>query len=474
HRLDEFAEREPSVDVRQQLASSAARLPAGQALPIINANINRDLNLDDPYVPLLWWWAVERHSVTGREEVLKRFVRPSLWKSRLGREFLLTRLIRRYAAEGTAAGDESVVRLLKAAPNDAARDTLWPHVLMGLQSAAETSTARQELSALVFARWQRRPEDPTLLQLSIALGNRAPYDAALREALDPQAAPARRVLLLNMLEGRYEAAALDDLLSLVASSQPEAVRSAALKGLSRFDDPRIAAALIAESQKSTSPAWQAQIRSVMFGRESLARFWLQAVDRGTVPPAAVPLDDVRRIALLANPELDALVTKHWGRLQSASREEKLAEVRRLNNDLRAGPGDLTAGRAVYKKHCANCHQMFGEGTKLGPDLTTANRRDRDFLLVSLVDSSSVIRKEFVSVVVETVDGRVLTGLAVSRDDAGVTLVDAKNQRTTIAASEIAALRESEVSLMPDDLYRQLKPQELRDLFAYLQSSPPGP
>ncbi|HUQ70972.1 MAG TPA: c-type cytochrome, partial [Planctomycetaceae bacterium] len=332
----------------------------------------------------------------------------------------------------------------------------------------------QELSQLVLARWQSRLDDPTLLQLGIALGNRTPYETALREALNPQTAPARRVQLLNLLDGRYDSAALDDLLSLVSSPQPEAVRSAALKGLSRFDDPRIATALVADYQKSASPTWQSQLRGVMFGRESLARGWLQAVNRGAIPAAAVPLDDVRRIALLANPELDALVTKHWGRLQSASREEKLAEVRRLNNDVRAGPGDLTAGQAVFKKHCANCHQLFGEGTKLGPDLTTANRKDRDFLLVSLVDSSSVIRKEFVSVVVETADGRVLTGLAVSRDDAGVTLVDAKNQRTTVAAADIAALRESEISLMPDDLYRQLKPQELRDLFAYLQSSPPGP
>jgi hypothetical protein len=68
-------------------------------MPIINANINRDIDNDDPYLPLLWWWAVERHSVSGRDEVLRRFVRPTLWKSRLGRETLLSRLTRRYAAE---------------------------------------------------------------------------------------------------------------------------------------------------------------------------------------------------------------------------------------------------------------------------------------------------------------------------------------------------------------------------------------
>ena len=92
------------------------------------------------------------------------------------------------------------------------------------------------------------------------------------------------------------------------------------------------------------------------------------------------------------------------------------------------------------------------------------------MLISLVDPNSVIRKEFSSFIVQTRDGRVLTGMAIARDDAGITLVNPKNERTTIAANEIEELRESPVSLMPDDLYRQLKPQELRDLFSYLESN----
>ncbi|TXT22410.1 MAG: membrane-bound dehydrogenase, partial [Planctomycetota bacterium] len=117
--------------------------------------------------------------------------------------------------------------------------------------------------------------------------------------------------------------------------------------------------------------------------------------------------------------------------------------------------------------CAACHQIFGEGTKLGPDLTTANRKDRDYLLISLVDPSVVIRKEFLTHIIQTRDGRVLNGLVVERTDAGLTIANAKNERVTIALADIEELRESPVSLMPDDLYRQLKPQELCDLFAYL-------
>jgi putative heme-binding domain-containing protein len=112
--------------------------------------------------------------------------------------------------------------------------------------------------------------------------------------------------------------------------------------------------------------------------------------------------------------------------------------------------------------------LFGEGTKLGPELTSANRRDRDFLLISLVDPNSVIRKEYVSIVVVTKDGRILTGLPSARNEAGVTLVNTKNEQVMIPTGEIEEMHESPTSMMPIDLYRQLTPQNLRDLFAFLQ------
>ena len=476
HRLDEFAEREHMVEVRQQLACTAARLPAQQAMPIINANINRDIDNDDPRLPLLWWWAVERHSVVGRDEVLRRFLRPSLWKSKLGRETLLPRLIRRYASERNRAGLDAVIQLLKAAPDDSARNSLWAPVLQGWQErpAAETNAESFEPSEfpeflnLVLAAWQAQPMDATLLRLGIAVGLREPLEAARHAAFDRTVAVAQRVTLLDMLAATSDPTLIEPSLELVLADESESVRSAALRVLSRSDDPRIVSNLMALHQSSPSVVLQSRIRDVLLGRKESARAWLNAVDRGELAATATPLEQIRRVVLFEDADLDALVAKHWGRLESATREEKLAEVRRLNNDLRAASGNVDAGQAVFKKHCAACHQIFGEGTKLGPDLTSANRKDRDFLLISLVDPDSVIRKEYVSMIVVTKDGRVLTGLPTARNEAGVTLVNAKNEPVVIATGEIDEFHESPVSMMPVDLYRQLTPQNLRDLFAFLQ------
>ena len=477
HRLDKFAEMESDVSVRQQLACSAARFPAHQAMPMINANINRDIDTDDPYMPLLWWWAIEKHSIVGREEVLKRFVRPSLWKSRLGRDVLLTRLIRRYAAERSADGLESVVRLLTAAPDEPSRHLLWSHVLLGWQEQprdAMTDTWLEQAKQHAFSKrllteWSLAPRDLTLMQLAIALRFREPIAAAILEAFDPNSDAQRRVALLAMLSPIGDSSLIDRSLALFESNQIETVRSAALQLLARFDEPRITERLIGLHQSSTSNVLNSQVRDVLLGRMSSATAWLSAVDRGAIEASSTSIEQVRRVALLDDSQLDALVSKHWGKLQSSTREEKLAEVRRLNNDLRAGAGNVLMGREVFNKHCAACHELFGEGKKVGPDLTSANRQDRDFLLVSLVDPSSVIRKEFVSVVIQTTSGRILTGLAIDRNNASITLADAKGDKQVVKTSEIENLRDSVVSIMPDNLYLQLRPQELRDLFAYLQS-----
>ena len=482
HRLDELAEQEPDVEVLQQLAATAKRLPAAVAVPMINANINRDDHGDDPCLPLMWWWAVEHHSVSGRAEVLRRFVRPTLWNSRLGREVLLPRLIRRYAAEGTESGLDSVVALLRSAPGAEQRRGLWSAGVAGWQersgelAGASSLTAEQlrgdAIAELLLADWKAEPADVTLLRAGILLGLSEPREWAERMAFSGDIPAEQRVRLLEVLLLLRDERLAGLSLTVLKSGAGEAVRAAALRVLANSGaDESVADELIELHRQFPESGLSSSLRDVLLSRPMWARSWLRAVDSGHIPAAWTSLEQIRRVALFGDAELDELVAKHWGRLHGVTREDRLAEVRRLNNDLRAGTGDAAAGRELFRRHCAACHQLFGEGGRVGPDLTTANRQDRDFLLISLVDPGSVIRREYVSVVVQTKSGRVLTGLPISRSESLLVLADSKGERQEIATAEIEELSESGVSLMPEELYRQLKPQQLRDLFAYLMSVP---
>jgi putative heme-binding domain-containing protein len=215
---------------------------------------------------------------------------------------------------------------------------------------------------------------------------------------------------------------------------------------------------------------------LLLSRPAWATKLLDAVDAGKVKPTDVTVDQLRRVADYHDKALDQRVEKRWGRITGGTPGEKLAEVRRFNNDLRAGTenpamaGNRAAGHEIFKNTCAVCHKLFDEGASVGPDLTHANRSDRDFLLVSIVDPSAVIRAEYLNYLVKTTDGRVLSGLLVEQTPASVTLLAAKGERTTIARDKIKLLKESPVSLMPEGLLSKMKPQELRDLFSYLQSN----
>jgi putative membrane-bound dehydrogenase-like protein len=499
-RLDRLAEQEPDVSVRSQLAATAARLAPEYALPIIHSLLLRDLDQADPHLPLLQWWAVERHAVTDRDGVLRRFTAPTAWRSQLSCQTILPRLVRRYAAEGMAEGLAACARLLVSAPAGADGSDLFIALDQGLQEigfaphgpgagelfieldsrvdvaegSADSSRLEipADLLALAMQRWEQHRDDAAALRLACRLGHRAATEQALASIAAAETPVERRRDAIAVLAELGELGAVAPLLELVAGNEvPAELRSAALAALGRYDDARIAPALLA-AYPLLDEAARGQARDVLLARRESCQALLEAVERGEVAAADVPLDQVRRVALHRDEALDALVRRHWGSVREGTREERLAEMRRLSNDLRAAPGDPAAGQAVYRKHCATCHRLFEEGNRVGPDLTTANRQDRDYLLVSLVDPSVVVRKEYTNYVVQTDDGRVLTGLLVEQTPASITLLDAKNQRHTVSAAEIEALEESAVSLMPEDLYRQLQPQELRDLFAYLHAAGP--
>jgi hypothetical protein len=52
--------------------------------------------------------------------------------------------------------------------------------------------------------------------------------------------------------------------------------------------------------------------------------------------------------------------------------------------------------------------------------------------------------------------------------AAIVLLDSANQRHTIPRAQIRQMVESQISLMPEGLLEALNPQQVMDLFSYLQ------
>ena len=127
---------------------------------------------------------------------------------------------------------------------------------------------------------------------------------------------------------------------------------------------------------------------------------------------------------------------------------------------------MSEGRVLYKNVCGSCHQLYGEGGKLGPDLTGSGRADLGYLLENSIAPSGVVSAEYTMTSLKLADGRTLGGVIAAEDDRTLTLRMPTGE-TTLEKSEITKRETLPVSIMPEGLLDALTAGQRRDLLAYL-------
>ena len=124
----------------------------------------------------------------------------------------------------------------------------------------------------------------------------------------------------------------------------------------------------------------------------------------------------------------------------------------------------------YSRWTRNCHRVRKQGKALGPDLDgVAKKNDRRALLESILQPSRKIDPKFRAYLVETVQGRVHTGLLVSKSDKQVVLRDAAGKELRVAAEDVEMIVAQPKSLMPELLVKDMTAQQLADLLAFLET-----
>jgi putative heme-binding domain-containing protein len=116
----------------------------------------------------------------------------------------------------------------------------------------------------------------------------------------------------------------------------------------------------------------------------------------------------------------------------------------------------------------------GKGAKIGPDLSNLFYRDARSVLRDITDPSAAIHPDYVPYTIVLADQRVLSGLLRAAGEDKVRLVDSNAQETVLLKQEIRELAPSSVSIMPKGLVDPLGPKALKDLLAFLTSSPTAP
>ncbi|MCA9150994.1 MAG: c-type cytochrome, partial [Planctomycetales bacterium] len=214
---------------------------------------------------------------------------------------------------------------------------------------------------------------------------------------------------------------------------------------------------------------QAAIQT-MTSRLDWARVLLDAVQQDRVVKSDLTAFTIRQLSSFHDEQLTARVEKLWGGVREtpADRRRLIELYKRRLSPANLEIADAAAGRTVFQKTCANCHRLFGEGGSIGPDITGSQRQSLDYLLENLIDPNAIVPNDYRMVVLETADGRVLTGLVVDETDAAVTLQTA-TEKVVVPSDEIEERSLSPLSMMPEGQLQTLTEVEIRDLIKYLMS-----
>jgi putative heme-binding domain-containing protein len=241
----------------------------------------------------------------------------------------------------------------------------------------------------------------------------------------------------------------------------------ALEGLVKFDD---AGPAIAKAYRTFHFSERDKAVAALCSRASFAAVLLAEVEKGAIARTDITAAQARQVRSFNNAELSAKLAKVWGEFRD-SPKDKLDLMAKLKADLtpeHLKAADASAGRAVFAKTCQSCHKMYGVGEAIGPDLTGAQRKDLDYLLMNMVDPSAVVAKDYQVTTFTLRDGRVLNGVIAAEAPTTVT-IQLEKEKITVPKADIEKRTPSTLSLMPEGQLTTLTPQEIRNLVKYLQS-----
>ncbi|MCP4857315.1 MAG: c-type cytochrome [Fuerstiella sp.] len=139
------------------------------------------------------------------------------------------------------------------------------------------------------------------------------------------------------------------------------------------------------------------------------------------------------------------------------------------------PADAENGRRIFHHArlalCSNCHRHSGRGNVVGPDLSGVNnRKDRTWLLQSILEPSRQMAPEYQPRTIILNDGRTFTGIRL-RSSTKEAMRDTNGQNRTFDRNDIESMVESTVSFMPTGVVNSLTDRELRDLIVFLEQGP---
>lgn len=463
--LAQMARDDGSPLVRLYLASATQRLPASARWDIVEALAAHGEDAKDHNLPLMVWYAAEPLAVEDPARALKLAANAKLPQ-------LLPFMVRRIAAIGSPVALTLLVDHIGKIDDPAAQRTLLSNINESLKGKR-----RLEMPAgwpAVYAKLRESKDGEIQSQamaLALTFGDPQVQDALRAVLMNSAETPARRLAALASLDKARDPKLASALHKLIADS---AIRGAAIRALAGYEDPATPALILEVYPKLTS-AERRDALNTLAARPTYATAMMNAIAAKSIPSGDVTADIVRNLRNLKNEDVNRRITEVWGAVRDTA-ADRAAAITKFKKKLSAklpNPPDVSHGRAIFAKTCQQCHTLYGVGSKIGPDITGANRSSLDYVLENILDPSAVIPKEYAATAIHLKNGRTLIGIIRDENASSLTIHTA-NESLVVPLSDISEREPSANSMMPDDLLKNLNDTEVRALVAYLQSTKQSP
>jgi putative heme-binding domain-containing protein len=286
-------------------------------------------------------------------------------------------------------------------------------------------------------------------------------------------------LYLAWLQGFEEMMPIFD--QLLTPEQPVELQLATLEALNSSKEPAVADVLIDAWPKLT-PTLRDKTTTLLLSRTDRIAKLLDAIEAKKISPAQLSIAAKATLGRQKSPALAARIAQLIGDSSSTNRTEVIntylvamgLKERRL---LAVADGkmpsllapDPARGAKIYENACRVCHKFADQGNDVGPHLGTIKGWTAEQLVTNILDPNREVSPNFALYLVETHDGRTLSGLIASETAGNLTLKRADGGTDTVLRSEIKSLTSPGISLMPEGLEAAITPQQMADLIQYLKA-----
>lgn len=295
----------------------------------------------------------------------------------------------------------------------------------------------------------------------------AVFARAMQAMSNSSAETAQRLAAIGLLAQADYTQAGEGLLKLMGPGEASELQIAAVRSLGQMKDSKVGVEFLErERWRAYTPTVREAVLGTVMSQSRFIPALLDAVEAGQVQVWA--LTPQRRNQLLKNRD-KTIKERAEVLFKNAGGGDRMKLYEEYKSILSLKP-NAKNGHEVFKRICAACHKINGEGANVGPDLTGVRNQEPEVLLLHILVPDYEIYPGFTSYEVETKDGTSITGLLASETATSVTLRRALGQEDTILRSNIATMASTSMSLMPQELEKTMTKQELVDLISFLKGN----